>query len=482
MTDATTAPAYLAISAALASGGTESLGWLNDLFAQIWPAASLAAEQIIRETVEPQFAALLPGPLKSLKFTKLVLGATPPTFDNIDVHARRAGFLRLSLDVAWDGEADIELEADLLPALGVRRLTLRGRVSVTLGPIVDRLPVVTAAKIAFINPPALELDFTGLADVADWSFVDKAVRGIINDVLKGLLVLPQQLLVKLDAQTSIVEAHQEPLGVCRIAPLRAGEFKVQNKDSFLWEDVPDVYLKITLGAHPTWRTKTVDDSTTPKFDESRDFLLSDHDQLVTVEAYDDDVTGDTYLGTGTLTVGQLLSSPDHTVEVVLRNAKKDEGDHFVDNCTVTLRCAVFPLGTDVASLEQGQHLAGLLTVLVANAYAVPGERQDMASCVRVTFGEREFCTPIVCDVPGVTDGANPAFDKSFLVALGAEDEESIVDTPLVLTLENGEEEIGQVSVKYAQLLEAPNLTIERKADVGQGASIKFSVSLRGVSY
>lgn len=479
----TSAPAYLAISAALASGGPESLGWLNDLLGQIWPSTAIAAEKIIRETVEPLFAELLPGPLKTLRFTKLNLGAAPPTFDNVDVHSRRAGFLRLNLDVAWDGAADIELKADHVPALGVRRVTLHGRVSVVLGPLVDRLPVVSCAKVAFVNPPALALDFTGLANVADWSVVDEAVRKIIDDVLKGMLVLPQQLLVKLDAETSVVEAHQEPLGVCRLEPVRAGEFKVQNKKKFLRvKDVPDVYLKISFGAHPLWRTKTVKNSTTPEFDESRDFLLSDHDQIVTIEVYDDDITDDDYLGTGTVTVGQLLSSPERTADVALTHVGKGKGDHFIEGCTVTLRCDVFALGTDVGSLENNRcNLAGLLTVLVANAYDVPGARQDAAACVRVTFGKREFCTPVALDAPGVMDGVNPVFDTPFLLPLGSEDKESVADTPLVLALVNGKKEIGRVVVEYCQLLEAPNLTIARTAEVGQGASIKFSVSLRGVS-
>ena len=83
-------------------------------------------------------------------------------------------------------------------------------------PTRTRLPVVSAIKVAFINPPEVALDFTGIANVADWSVVDRAVRKVIDDVLRGLMVLPQQLLVKLDPETSCVDAHQAPLGVCRV--------------------------------------------------------------------------------------------------------------------------------------------------------------------------------------------------------------------------------------------------------------------------
>lgn len=231
--------------------------------------------------------------------------------------------------------------------------------------------------------------------------------------------------------------------------------------------------------------KTIKDTTTPEFDESQDFLLSDHDQIVTVEAYDEDVTDDDYLGTGTVTVDQLLSSPDGTVDVRLHHTRKGQGktgSYFVDGCTVTLRCSVFELGSNMASLNQGRNLTGLLTVLVANAYDVPGERKDAAACVKVTFGKRKFCTPVISDVPGVTDGANPVFDATFLVPLQDEYNKTSVDNSLVLTLFNGKEEIGEVLVKRSQILAAPNLTIEQKVDVGKGASVRFYVSLRGVSY
>lgn len=92
--------------------------------------------------------------------------------------------------------------------------------------------------------------------MADWSVVDNAVRKIISDVLKDMMVLPQKMLVKLDPEASLMEVHQEPLGVCRLMPVRAQGFKVQNKKSYLRvKDVPDVYLKISFGANPPWRTK-----------------------------------------------------------------------------------------------------------------------------------------------------------------------------------------------------------------------------------
>ena len=58
-------------------------------------------------------------------------------------------------------------------------MKLRGRLSVLLGPLTNIIPLIGAAQLAFINPPHLELDFTGAANVADFSAIDGAVRGVI---------------------------------------------------------------------------------------------------------------------------------------------------------------------------------------------------------------------------------------------------------------------------------------------------------------
>lgn len=473
---------YAAVAASLSSGGVESLGWLNDLLGQFWPTASIAIGALTKETVEPMLAEVLPGPLSTLRFTKIDLGSIPPTFDRIDVHTRHEGFMRLNLDIAWEGECDIELKADGLPALGVRYVRLRGRLSVVLGPLVERLPVVSAVQLAFINPPELSLDFTGLANVADFAGVDKAVRKTIDGVLRDLMVLPRKMFLKLDPAKGCIDAHHDPLGVCRITVVRAGGFKVQGR--MLGKDVPDVYIKVKFGANPAWKTEVKRNSTSPKFDESRDFLLSDHDQIVFVEAFDDDVgslvgSADDYLGSGAVSVGELLLADGRTVDVPLANAKK--GKHYVERCSVTLKCDAFPLATDLASLDLDLNLCGLLSVIVAKAYGVPGEKKDAAPYVTVAFGRKVNRTVTVLDAPGI-DVLNPTYDATFLMPLDYDAAAAIAETPVVLTLMNGKDEVGAATVDYAQLLEAQDLTVKTKAEVGRGAFIEFLVSLRGVCH
>jgi len=68
-----------------------------------------------KDIVEPMLAAMLPGPLASLRFTKLNLGPVPLRVSNVDVHRIDDTGIKLDMDVDWDGQCDIDLAADIIP-------------------------------------------------------------------------------------------------------------------------------------------------------------------------------------------------------------------------------------------------------------------------------------------------------------------------------------------------------------------------------
>ncbi len=72
---------------------------------------------MVKEIVEPILASTLPGPLASLKFTKLDFGTVPIRFSNIDVQKPNNQGIQLDLDMEWLGESDIELAGGHVPKL-----------------------------------------------------------------------------------------------------------------------------------------------------------------------------------------------------------------------------------------------------------------------------------------------------------------------------------------------------------------------------
>lgn len=71
---------------AAAVSGAQDGGLLTGIMAQLWSHMNLAIAKSVKETVEPMFKEMLPGPLSSLHFTKLDLGTVPIRMDNVSRH------------------------------------------------------------------------------------------------------------------------------------------------------------------------------------------------------------------------------------------------------------------------------------------------------------------------------------------------------------------------------------------------------------
>lgn len=63
------------------------------------------------------FAAMLPGPLAKLHFSKLDLGNVPLQLSRVDVNKTEYQGIKLDMDLIWDGKCDIELGGHMIPTL-----------------------------------------------------------------------------------------------------------------------------------------------------------------------------------------------------------------------------------------------------------------------------------------------------------------------------------------------------------------------------
>lgn len=72
---------------------------------------------MIKDIAEPMFKTMLPGPLKSLHFTKIDLGTVPMKLNGVLVTKTDTDGIKLDMNVEWDGECDIKLDADMMPEL-----------------------------------------------------------------------------------------------------------------------------------------------------------------------------------------------------------------------------------------------------------------------------------------------------------------------------------------------------------------------------
>jgi len=348
-----------------------------------------------------------------------------------------------------------------------------------LGPLTNELPVVSAVQYGFINPPFLSLDFTGLANLADMSVIDDKIRQAIQDVLGGMMVLPNRMLSKMDPASSFMDIYKPPVGVVRVTVEQGCGFE-PTKKARIMHDVHDIYCTLQLGNENKWRTSTINNCEEPKWNESTDFLLFDYDQVIRVQAWDEDVgNADDDLGSAQVTVGEmLLAGKRMNIDLHGGGSSQKRG-----GAIVTLRCDVCTLTPhNLDSLDKNRDaslLSGLLTILVTRATKIPLEKKEASCFVKVKYGSSKFVTGTVVDAPGV-DALNPIYDSVFHVPLKPEHMAS--KASIVLELVTGEDTVlGTTTVTHADLLQAKDKTVtEQRAMGDQGASLEFCVSLRGV--
>ncbi|KIW60768.1 hypothetical protein, variant 2 [Exophiala xenobiotica] len=466
-----------------AEGSGESAEFLNDIVKLLWPNINAAGSKMVKEIVEPMFKTMLPGPLATLHFTKIDLGPVPLRVSNAKTTKTEEDGIKLDLNVDWVGKADIEMDADMIPALGVESVQLHGRLSILLCPLTNIIPLIGAAQISFINPPVLKLDFTGAANVADFSIIDDTVRKVILGIINSMFTLPNRFLLKLDASADYFKIYQYPVGMVRVTVEKAWGFGEEAKSSArklfskLTRAAPDCYAKVDVGGEESWKTATKNNTSRPAWNETHDFVVSDLDQCIKVAVEDEDVNGDDEVGLAVTTVREILVAGGSQELTLVHKGEETEG-------RVSISCEFFKYVADAGSLTASDHkgdgrLSGIATILVASASGIKGQREDLKPSVVVTWGKTQrFQTAIKTDAPG-TDISNPAFDQAFRLPITTDLVGSSPDNFRIALLD-GEKEIGGVDIPFERVADAPDKTLQQKFDIGNGATVRASIRLRGI--
>jgi len=457
----------------------DSVNFLTDLIKNLWPKLSPAIGQTIKDAVEPMFKDLLPGPLSSLHFTKCDLGKVPMAMDNIVVSQLVDGKVQCDIDLVWDGVCDIQLAAGKIK-LGVRNVKLMGRLQLLFKPLTDELPCIGAIQYGFINKPSLVLDFTGLGNVADMGGIDTMIRNIIKDCIAGVMVLPARMTFKMDVNCDYRDAFVPPEGVARLTAIRGRGFEIE-KALVGKDDIPDCYLKVTIG-NKTWTTSVVKDNLSPEWLETGDFMLSDKDQIVRVEAWDED--------TGAFDTDDFLGQCEFTVTELMLAGKTKEFELLDDNnvgvgAFVTLHCEISKFVVDPRSYSvppADNHLGGLFTVMVTKALNLPLKKEDCESFVKIKYGKEELLTGIVTHLPDYPyiDALNPVYDVGYVIPITKEMVEAgIPDVTFELTNSWAKQTLlGSLTIPHSEILGAKDNVIKETRQIGS-AKLEFQVSVHG---
>jgi Ca2+-dependent lipid-binding protein len=340
---------------------------------------------------------------------------------------------------------------------------------------------IGAAQVAFINPPDLKLDFTDAANIADCFLIEKTVRNVILGIIGGMAVLPNRFLVKLDSNNDYFKTYQPHLGTLRLTVEKASGITAPKKKSGasrllqkIIKDVPDCFVKVNVGASEEWRTAVQKNNHEPVWNETHDFLVSDFEQQITLDIQDDDLVGDDDIGLGRTSIKEILLDGGSKELPLTHNGEPTDAKlivhakfyHFVAESSLL-----------TAEAQSDGQICGLVTVLIASALGLQGQRDELNPSVVVTWGDKKFQTAAKTYTPG-TDIFNPAFDQAFQIPLSAD----MIANPgsFKIALMNKTAETGAVEVPLGDVLSSPGLVKEDNFDVGSGASVRAQIFVHGL--
>lgn len=381
------------------------------------------------EYVQPALDAAVPPGLPSPRFTRIDIGKDPLIIKHVRVYERHYSSIDMSpvleADIVYDGNPLIEMTLGGSVTFGVQDAKVEGRVEILLRPLLDRIPMVGAMQVAFINRPQIDYTLTGLAALGDQSWIRGLVKRVVEDVLASIAVLPHRVAFKIAPDTDYLHFVAKPLGVLRVGTVSGSGFPSTDinplKQAIGQSALPDVYLYLMHGS-TTYETERVDNSADPVWtDQVFDFVLTteSRSQHLTIEAYDYDVgSQDDLLGRAHIRVQQLVEKGFYKVEL---EDSPDEAKPVVNVMARWLHLSTKLRHIQDALLQHREDKARpkncsslLLTVEIDEAKNLPPQRRPF---VRVRVGEDRFKTNAAYDMPGIFSVENPDFEQSFHIPM-----------------------------------------------------------------
>eukprot|EP00756_Hemistasia_phaeocysticola_P061405 Hpha_TRINITY_DN4886_c0_g1::TRINITY_DN4886_c0_g1_i1::g.20222::m.20222 len=165
-------------------------------------------------------------------------------------------------------------------------------------PMLAGLPFLGGMEIMFINPPEIDLDFRGIANVADVPGLNERVRKVMRDGVSGVLALPYRIGLPFAFRHPDVDpsSHTYPLpeGILRLRCVKALGLRSADLGG-----KSDPYVQINVGVQ-CQRTPVKNNTLNPIWEKdasTMDFVVFSQEQWVQFSLYDHDAaSSDDVLG------------------------------------------------------------------------------------------------------------------------------------------------------------------------------------------
>ncbi|KZC10058.1 PREDICTED: extended synaptotagmin-2 [Dufourea novaeangliae] len=298
--------------------------WLNKVLYKVWPNINHFARELCKQSIEPAIVEKLAEyKIKGFQFERLILGRIPLKIYGIKAYDKNTSRneVILDADVMYAGDCDITFSVGNIKG-GIKDFQIRGMMRIVMKPLLPAIPIVGGVQAFFLNPPAINFNLVGVADVLDLPGFNDILRKTIVEQIAAFVVLPNKIVIPLSEAVPVETLKMpEPEGVLRIHVVEAKH--LMKKDiGVLGKGKSDPYAIINVGAQE-FRTKTIDNTVNPKWDFWCECAVTSAiAQQITVLLWDyDDTKGDESLGRASVEVSRVKKKGDIDTWVSLEQAK-----------------------------------------------------------------------------------------------------------------------------------------------------------------
>ncbi|KAM6308053.1 LOW QUALITY PROTEIN: extended synaptotagmin-1 [Podargus strigoides] len=453
--------------------------WINKVLAQAWPFFGQYMEKLLVENVAPSIRASNTH-LQTFTFTKVDMGEKPLRVLGVRAHPgthKKQILLDLNISYVGDVQIDVEVKKFFCKA-GVKGMQLHGMLRIILEPLLGDVPIVGALTMFFIRRPTLDINWTGMTNLLDIPGLSSMSDTMIMDAISSYLVLPNRLLVPLvpDLHEAAQLRCPLPRGVVRVH--LQGARDLRSKDRFmggLVEGKSDPYAVLRVGTQ-VFTSRVIDDNLNPTWDEVYEFIVHEVPGQEMGELFDKDPDQDDLLGRMKLDFGEVMKA-----RVLEEWFPLQEGDRG----RLHLRLEWLSLMSDSKLdqvLERNRTIvakpdppsAAILIVYLDRAEELPMKKPGKEPNAMVQVSVQD----VTRESKVVYNTSAPIWEDAFRFFLHDPINQ---DVDIQVKDDPRQSSLGSLSLPLAQLLEAPELTLDQPFQLqcsGPGSRLYMKLVLR----
>ncbi|CAG8648378.1 4269_t:CDS:10, partial [Racocetra persica] len=329
----------------------ESVGWMNEFLRRFW----LIYEPVLSATIvgiaDGILASATPTFVDSVRLKMFTLGTKPATIEFIRSYPKTEDDIvvmdwKLSFDpndLANMTKAQLKNKVNPKIVLEVRLgrgvvgagipilledMSLAGIMQIKMK-LINTFPHIKTMDLSFLEEPKIDYVLKPIGgemlgfDISNIPGLHSFIQDQIHSTLRPMMYAPH--IYTLDVE-SIIGGYpiESALGVLKLKIMCAKGLK--NAETF---GTSDPYAKVTLhGNKVLAKTKTIDDSLNPVWDETYFLILTSLNEGLNFEIFDyNEMSRDKLLGTAEFKLSSLLDSPkqeDVTLPVLVRGKPHGE--------------------------------------------------------------------------------------------------------------------------------------------------------------